>query len=546
MQIGKSSEFFPPLPHPDEMKKWDQMAMQAGCLEEVLMENSGRCAFNTLEYYFRSVRHKRIMLLMGGGNNGGDAACLARYVQDAGAEVLVLHTRGLEKYAGAAKYHIRLALDSGVKFIFLESGLKTVASRLPPPDILVDGLLGTGFKGTLRQETALLIDQFNNFAECCKPFVLALDIPSGLDGRTGQPSPLAVRANATITFAAAKSGLLMPGAKNWTGQVHVGNIGLPIRQKTACSSSVFLIDSHCLGLLPRLPSNAYKNVFGHVLIIGGAGRFAGAAHLAARAALRTGAGLVSSISPAACAAEIRNALPEIMTIGLGDPASRQWPDYPPDDWEILIKNSTALVIGPGFGRDARALRFLELVMGQDQRPPTVLDADALMLMAGHRTLFDSVRDTDILTPHPGEAASLLGLDSAAVQRDRLSALAELKALTRGTVVLKGAGTMISNGRHILLCPYDVPQLSAGGTGDVLAGLIGSLLGQKEFDHMDGFWLAGIGVGIHALAGIELGEEYGLRGNLASEVADRIPFVLNKYTLHSPTHASENILPCPQF
>lgn len=538
--------FFPSLPYPDEIRTWDMTAEANGYSGNVLMENAARCALDTLLHYMHTLEGKKIIILMGSGNNGGDAACLARYLYEHGSEITVFHTCSLEKYGESASYHVKLAQQRGIKFVYLHSDfISALKDDMPYPDIMIDGLLGTGFRGQLRRDAVSLIEQFNFIAQASRCFVLSLDIPSGLDGRTGVANPVAIRASATITFAAAKAGMLSPGASIYTGKLHLGDIGLPLRGNMAASSTTYLIDAHCLKMLPPLPREGYKNSFGHVLVIGGAGACGGAAHLASRAALRIGAGLVTAIAPDFTVPYVKNDLAEIMVIGAGHQDPQKWPDSLPDYWDALIGQCSSMVIGPGFGRDDCAMRFFELILSQYDRPDTVFDADALILLSQKPQLMKFVRETDVLTPHPGEAGALLGQTSAAVQSDRYNALNKLCRLTKGTVVLKGAGTLVSNGDKIFLCPYDITQLSVGGAGDVLAGIIGGLIGQRPQKSIPNLLLAAIGVCMHALAGIEVASKYHRRGNLASEISDCLPYVIGKYTGANDNHTN-NMLPWPEL
>lgn len=525
---------FPPLPLPDEMRNWDKEAMVLGLPEELLMENAARAAFDVLRCHRPRLEGLRVWLLMGGGNNGGDAACMARHLLDAGAEPLVLHTRPLGSCKGACGRHVRVARAAGVPFHRCRPGaFRTGLPSDALPDIFVDGLLGTGFSGTLRPDALEIVRAVNALPN--SPFVLALDIPSGLDGRTGRPSPEAVRATATVSFAAAKPGLALPEARPWTGTLHVRAIGIPLAAQRKAPCSVYALDGRCLAPLAHLLPGGFKNSYGHVLVAGGAPGLGGAAHLAARAALRAGAGLTTATAPSAGIGDIKNGWPEIMTLPLGE-ADRLWPTALPKQLTDLAGRCAALVIGPGMGRGEDAARFLEALLRLERRPPTVFDADALMLLARRPDLLECVTADDVLTPHPGEAAALLGCAATDVQAGRQEALQRLCALCRGVVVLKGAGTLVGQrNAPMLLCPYDVPQLAVGGSGDVLAGCIGGLLASR-FTAAErnnpaagilgpGLLLAGQGVALHALAGKSLADRWPERGNTPSAVADALPCAL---------------------
>ncbi|SDF66785.1 NAD(P)H-hydrate dehydratase [Desulfovibrio legallii] len=527
----------PPLPLPDEVRAWDQGATALGLSGEILMENAARAAFDVLRAAVPRLEGREVWLLMGGGNNGGDAACLARQLLDAGARPLVLHTRPLRSYKGECGRHVRVARAAGVPFRPLRPGGQIWSAA---PDLLVDGLLGTGFHGPLRPDMLGLIRAVNDRRAA---FVLALDIPSGLDGVTGAPQPEAVRATATVTFAAAKPGLALPQARPWTGKVHVRPIGIPAVVRQAAPCAAYLLDGRCLAPLAALPANGFKNSFGHVLVAGGAPGYGGAAHLAARAALRAGAGLVTATAPEAALADIKNGWAEIMTLALPGPHGC-WPETLPPAFAALAARCAALVVGPGLGRSPDAAAFLHALLSLPDRPPTVLDADALALLAAQPELLRLVRKDDALTPHPGEAGLLLGRPAAAVQKDRRAALRDLCALCRGVVALKGAGTLVGQaGAPVLLSPYDVPQLAAGGSGDVLAGCLGGLLAAHP---VDAAWAAplrptqftaGQAVALHALAGREAAQIWPLRGNVASATADLLPQALARYAAPQPPTGS---------
>ena len=532
---------FPPLPLPREMHLWDAHAMSLGLPEEILMENAAHAALDVLKTYCPHLTGQNILLLMGGGNNGGDAVCLARLLLDAGARPQVLHTHPLSHYKGASGKHVRIARSCGVPFQRYTADLQKYQ-----PDILIDGLLGTGFHGALRPDMLQLIRAVNALNV---PLVLALDIPSGLHGVSGKPMPDAVQATATVTFQAAKPGLLMPDAAFRTGHVHVRDIGIPAQTRSEAPCSVYLADGHCLYPLTQCKPQAFKNSYGHVLIVGGVCGLGGAAHLAARAAVRSGAGLVTAAAPASGLPDIKNGWAEIMTFALPSDTGNKWPEVLSREFITRVQRSTSLVVGPGMGRSEDALAFLAALLDVPHRPPTVFDADALMLLAQSPRLLARITAKDVLTPHPGEAAALLGCRASDVQLERMEALQRLCALIPGVVVLKGAGTLVGQKQApALLCPYDIPQLSIAGAGDVLAGCLGGLLARCSVAEQDDATAhailrhAGQAVALHALAGKHLGKHWPMRGNTPSELADSLPVALAAYALQLPT---EDTLPWPR-
>ena len=529
-----------PLPTPEEMSRWDHAAIERGIPEFTLMENAAREAMHVLRGLVGNVEKRRILLFMGGGNNGGDAACLARHLHDAGAETLVLHTRPLKVYKGTTGRHLRLARSCGVQFApasgwpehFRSTAWHPAFSgdAAPGPDIVVDGLLGTGFSGELRSRELELIRSINGLST--RAFIFAIDIPSGLSGFTGRPCPEAVRARATVTFEAAKPGLVLPEAALFTGSLHVRPIGMPRLVRETLPPSFQLIGQE-LGTRLSSPSpDCHKGTAGSVLIIGGSEGLVGAPHLAARAALRTGAGLVSIAAPAELCRDLKADCPDIMTRPLGPRGTTAWSPALLQDLLPLFATCDALVLGPGLGRSPETIAFVHACLAQ-KRPRTVLDADALHALAAAPKSMTQLTPLDVLTPHPGEAAALLGITAAQIQFDRFAALSGLRKLAHAVWILKGAGTLVgAPGSPVAISPFAVPNLAVGGSGDVLAGCLGALLARLQSEP-DAMLAACLAVLIHAKAGMQLAQRFPERGNTASEIAEALPRVLAELRSVSP-------------
>lgn len=521
----------PLLPTPDQMREWDRNAINFGIPEEILMENAGRAVAEFIGEHLGARTDKTIWLFMGSGNNGGDAACTARHLQDMGAKPVVFHNFPLEKMQGAAKFHLTLAQKDGVSFVKLD--LPQFTDKHPGlfwdkilefqklPALLVDGLLGTGFTGGLRPDMLALISQINEFVKIVEVPVVAIDVPSGLNAENGKPQPFAVKCDFTVTLAAAKPGLLLPGADAWTGKIMVKTIGMPVTMPKPATYS--LLDGTALLMPVSLPENSYKNIFGHLYVFGGKPGLEGAAHLSCAAALRTGVGLVTAGAPLHSLPGIKSGWPEIMTfpVSQGD----EWPENLCDDLQKGILAADALVIGPGLGLGKDSLRFLEQVLSLPHRPPAIIDADALTLLAIQPGLLDFTGERDIFTPHPGEAARLLGITASTVQDDRMMALRRLVNIASGVFILKGAGTILSQrNEKTLLSPYDLPALAVGGSGDVLSGCAGAFLAMRNLQEDSTLAKAARAVISHAMAGLSLSEKMTGRGILANEIADELAHV----------------------
>ncbi len=559
---------FAPLPGPEEMNRWDQAtADEAGISSALLMDNAGRAAFEVLASKFGSLAGKKILVFMGKGNNGGDGAVLARLALNAGASVLVCHLHSLpkeqveqpgnpynkENNLSAALLHVGLARASGVEFHRLSSAFSDYPEpHWEYPDIVVDALLGTGFKGNLRNEFIALVKRINFFrnlrpSNCAcgcdvntqasdaqwpglswpapasgiqrtafEPFVLSLDIPSGLCGTTGSPMPIAVAAHATITFEAPKPGLLSPAARPYIGRMHVAPVGIPkeIKQRYPASQALLMPDS--VAVTPNPYIFEHKNMAGKVLIIGGSPGMSGAPYLAALAAFRAGSGRVAVACPAGLESQIKTALPDMLSLPLGE--GPNWTEEMAEELLPTLKNWDAIVLGPGMGTSTGAEAAATAIIKCAGRPPLLADADALNIIAKNPELLSCLGWNDLITPHPGEAARMLGMTSREINADRFEALKSILKLTRASVVLKGPASLVGQSDRVAVSPFIEPNLALAGSGDVLSGLIAAYLALD----IPCFDAAAAGVYLHGMAGRLLRQKYPLRGNLPSEIADILP------------------------
>ena len=519
------------------MSRWDRAAIDLGLPELLLMENASREA---LQWHKQSnMPGKRVLLFMGGGNNGGDAACLARHLHDGGAEVLVLHTRPLGAYRGVTGQHVRLARRCGVAFA-PAAGWPEKYRNTPwdvyadasvcergGPDIVVDGILGTGFSGSLRPLELELVGRINALEQ--RAFIFSLDIPSGLSGLTGRPCPVAVRAHATVTFEAAKPGLVLPEAAPYTGRLHIRPIGIPAVVRRAHPASCQMITKAIAGAFPEAAPGWHKGTAGAILIVGGSeGAYGRAASgRPGRLACRRRR-LISVAAPHGLCRDIKADCPDIMTRALGPAGNVRWSPALLEELLPFLRQCGGMVLGPGIGREPETAAFVQALLMCPSRPSAVVDADALHALAMHPEALSSLRACDVLTPHPGEAATLLHTTPALVQADRFAALAGLRRLAPSVWILKGAGTLIGTaGQPVTIAPYAEPNLAVGGSGDVLSGCLGTLMAQTAAHPSEGcesssFLAACMGVYLHARAGTLLRDVFPQRGNSATEIAEMLP------------------------
>ena len=530
-----------PLPTPEEMSSWDAASINDfGIPETLLMENASREAFHVLDPMLEPCR--RILIIMGSGNNGGDGAALARHLLNAGHYVLVCHLKPLEMLSETSQAHVAMAVKAGVPFI----PLALADNRLitPPeyrkialvPHIVVDALLGTGFRGTLRDKELEIIRFINRMRTSASATVFSLDIPSGLDGLTGLPRPEAVKANHTVTFEAAKTGLAFHHALAHTGSLHVRRIGIPSAAHKLYPASFRLLAPK-ESVWPTIEVDTHKGEAGRVIIFGGSLGFTGAPALAALGALRTGAGLVTVACPSGLESQIRPSFPEIMTLSLG--GSTSWSNaLLPACVKPLseLPHRSAIIVGPGMGRSMETKSIIETIIKEKKRPPLVLDADGLYPLGTEAgsgrpaSLLKYLREDDCITPHPGEAAHILDTSTEDVQSARVGSIRALTEMTKAIVVLKGAGTLIARGDSpIFIAPFATPSLAVGGSGDVLSGIIAAFFAKlrsgSSTANEESFKAVCLGVYLHGMAGRLLDAEYPRRGALAREIADAIPRII---------------------
>lgn len=471
-----------PLLTRDAVRALDAAAIAKGVIGRVLMENAGRGATDVLLEALGD--HLGAITIVGGpGANGGDAWVVARHLRTRGIDCRAILVADLAKVRGDARANLDALEALGVDVeIVVPSQVGSL--RLEGSSLIVDGLFGTGLDRPIAGGYGALIDEIAN----THAPVLALDMPSGVDATTGEKLGVAVRADVTATFAALKAGLFQYPARGLAGDVHLVDIGVP----PAVGADTWLIeDEDCRSWLGRRAPDAHKGSAGHVLVVGG--EKAGAAQLASLGAMRAGAGWVTLVGAPPPRSEIMSA----------------------ESIEEALVGKGAFVLGPGLGLDARG-RDLSESMGIDAEIPGVLDADALTFWAeaGIEKL-KAAKAPRVLTPHPGEAARLLGMRSVEVQKKRYEVAAELAERSGQVVVLKGAGSIIASDRLQRVSDAGTPALGVAGTGDVLAGVIGTLL--LSLSPADA---AAAAVHWHARAG-ELAATSD-RGLFAGEVADALP------------------------
>ncbi len=495
------------------MRAADAAAIRGGIPSLRLMESAAQGLEAELVSSFPEARN--VVAVCGPGNNGGDGLAAARLLSARGLSVAVFTLGDPEAYRGDAAENASRAREAGLEMTPLpRRGRMTLLSRrLAVADAVVDALFGTGLTRALSGSAARAVSSINSAG---RP-VIAADLPSGLSADSGQLLGPCVKASATVAFAALKYAHVFWPARGFCGRVVVHDIGIPRRALRPPRESLAVAEAADLRRwLPPRVADSHKADFGRLAVIAGSRGKAGAAVLAARGALRAGAGLVTVFCPAAVESIIVSALPEAMTRGLAEEDGALAAQAAEPLLEAL-SDFDAAVAGPGLGTAKGTVALLEKLLAA--KCALLFDADALNAFAGRSRAFARRRGRTVLTPHPGEAARLLATTGAEIQRDRLAAARKLARASGAVVLLKGAGSLTcSPSGRVTLNPTGTPLMSTAGSGDVLAGAIGALLAgglSAEKATIAAAYL-------HGAAGERLEERLGDAGLLSGELAEGLP------------------------
>jgi NAD(P)H-hydrate epimerase len=502
----------------EEMRRVDERAIrELGIPGATLMEHAGAgaaaAALEWLAAARRPPRGRRVVVVCGKGGNGGDGFVVARHLARRGVRCEVLLAAPPGEVRGDAAVKLRELRKAGLRPVVLGE-VSALGARLARADLVVDALLGTGSRGAPEGVVADAIDAINAAG---RP-VLALDIPSGLPADADAPPRRCVRADLTVTFAGLKRGLVMPPGRELAGRVTVADIGVPAPEVARGVTTFLLEPADIARHFPRRERAAHKGTYGHLLVVAGSIGKTGAAALAAEAAMRSGAGLVTVATPSTQQPVVASLVVEAMTAPLAEGA----PGFAGSGaWRVLselVTGRDAVAIGPGIGLEAETQELVRRLV-VEARVPMVVDADGITALAGHLEILRKAPAARCLTPHPGELARVLGVGVADVQRDRIAAARELAASHRAHLVLKGATSVIAApDGTVLLNPTGNPGMASGGTGDVLTGIVGAFL-ARGLGATDALAAA---VYLHGLAGDVAAGRVGEESLVARDVIAALP------------------------
>lgn len=506
-----------------QMMELDRQAQELGLDVRVLMENAGRSVALALAERIPDLAGREVIVLAGRGNNGGDGLVAARHLHNLGAEVRVFILGEREKLSSPAAANAAVLEEAGspqVRYLPNKASLKELIGPLERAEIVLDALLGLGIAGPVRGYYAQAIELLNR----ARALVLAVDLPSGLEADTGRVAGPCVRADVTVTMGLPKLGLLLYPGREFAGELVVGEVGYPRALVQRFESKLELIDRALVArLLPRRRAYSHKGDYGRIFVLAGSRGYTGAAALAAEAALRAGAGLVTLGFPASLDLVMETKLTEVIKHPLPD-ADGALASAALGELEGLLKLQDVLALGPGLSRHAETARLVKELVKRASLP-MVIDADGLNNLSDAPELLQARRAPVVLTPHPGELARLSKRSVEEIEANRVGAAREFAAEFDATLVLKGVPTIVAlpDGLAYINSTGN-SGLASGGSGDVLTGLIAGLLGQGCKPEE----AAVCGVFLHGLIADYLREETGERAMIAGDLLEKMPQILKEF------------------
>ncbi|HWN45175.1 MAG TPA: NAD(P)H-hydrate dehydratase [Thermoanaerobaculia bacterium] len=471
----------------EAMREVDRSAIEElGIPSLVLMENAAIGVVDAIGEIYEEAESAAIFC--GPGNNGGDGLAIARHLAVRGYEVQVFLVAGRRAMRGDAEVQLGICRRQGlaIQEVADEDGVVEALEEAREADLIVDALFGTGLSKPLEGMFADLVQGLNDLPV---PTV-SVDLPSGLNGSKSEPLGPHIEADLTVTFAAPKIAHVFPPASESVGELVVTDLGIPpelVEEAEEEGGALhLLVEEELSGLLPERAPGTHKGDYGHVLLVAGSPGKAGAAILAARAAVRSGAGLVTAAVPESI----------LDVVDLGSIESMTLPLRSLDQVLEAAEGKSVLAMGPGLGQESETAQAIRRIALEVQLP-LVLDADGINAFAGRAAELAGRSAETVLTPHPGELGRLLGISTAEVQGDRLAAARRAAVEAEAVVVLKGHRTLVATpGGEVHVNTTGNPGMASGGTGDVLTGLIAGLLAQG----LGALDAARLGVYLHGLAG----------------------------------------------
>ncbi len=512
---------------PTEMQEIDRRTIQDHKIPgELLMERAGQEVFRHLRESLSNLKDKVIYVFCGRGNNGGDGFVVARCLREHGAQPEVFVTGNLQDIKMDARIHFNKMIAAGIDPVFVS---RQTEFDKDAPDVIVDALLGTGSRGALEDDMLMLVCKINEWRQSHGSYIVAIDIPSGLNGETGEYENAAVCANSTVTMGLPKTGLLFGKGRQYAGQLHIADLGFP-KLLTEGGSCTLVERADIKRLLKPRRHDAYKYEFGKVLVVAGSRGMSGAAWLTGKSALRIGAGLVKVAMPAGVAHVLENSLPEAMTLHMEETPEGTLAYKNFERLSEYIQWADVVALGPGLSQNHETIELVKSLCKNLNRP-AVIDADAIIALAGEFEMIAAATSDLVLTPHLGEFAAFSQVLKDKILTDRVSQVRSMSKKIKKCILFKGSPTLISGSSgHVYVCNKGNPGMATAGSGDVLTGAIVGLMAQGLAVEEAAY----AGAYIHGMAGDMVSLSKTEMGLIASDIIEHIPEALKQImNLHYP-------------
>lgn len=504
-----------------EMREIDTFTIEKlGIPGIILMENAAINVVKELQKDIGELSDKNVVVFAGKGNNGGDALAVARHLYNLGANVLVILLAPEESIKGDAQINLNIVKNLDIKLVEMkdESIYEDIALALCLADVVVDGLIGTGIKGKVDSLFSSVIKLINTLSR----YVISIDIPSGVNGDTGEICGICIDANKTVTLGLPKPGLYIGEGAKFAGEVVVADIGIPPKVIESKKLSISLIDKKNVSdLIPKRYLDTHKGDYGKVLILAGSIGLTGAAALCSQAVLRSGAGLATVGIPATLNSIMECKLTEVMTLPLTDKGRGCLDSTCIEEIEKVLNRFNVVAVGPGLGRNSEITKIVSWLI-EHSPIPLVIDADGINSLSENIDVLKRAKSQIVLTPHLGEMSRITGLSIETISKDRLNIVKQYAEKWNCTIVLKDWRTVIATpDGEIMINTTGNPGMATGGTGDVLTGIIASFIGQG----LKANEASMAGVYIHGLAGNIASAEKGQVGMIAGDLLESIPYAI---------------------
>jgi NAD(P)H-hydrate epimerase len=504
------------------MKEIDRKTIcETGIPGIVLIENAAIKTVQQIEESNISIKNAKVVVICGKGNNGGDGLAISRHLYNRGAHITVIILCDRICITGDALTNLMILENMGIEILYIDkdANLQDIKNIISLSELIIDAIFGIGIKGEITGIISDLIQHINTVSG----YVVSIDIPSGLNGDTGQICGVCIKADETITFAFPKVGAIIHPGAEYVGKLSVVDISIPYSIVKQENIKLDLIEKEYIEeLIPLRKSDSNKGDYGKILVVAGSIGMTGAAVLTSHTAMKSGSGLVTTAVPARINDILENKMTEVMTLPLQDNNKGVLKKESINQILEAMSGGDVLVFGPGLSTKGDIIEVLNAIV-QESRIPLVIDADGINALALNINILKKRNSPIIITPHPGEMARLAQIDIEGIKKNRIGIAINFAQKWGITVVLKGSRTIIADSQgYVYINPTGNPGMATAGSGDVLTGLIASFIGQGLNEKE----AAIIGTYIHGLAGDKAVKRNGIHGIIASDIIEEIPFILD--------------------